>query len=119
MTRVEVSPLHSLWGLVVLADVAYEFLAQVGDRGKDAASANVTLDLAEPQFDLVEPGRVGRGEVQMDIGVALQEVADLVGLVRREVVCDHVNLLAARLIDDNVRQEGDELGRSVPRRGLA
>ena len=80
MTRVEVSPLHSLWSLVVLADVAHEFSAQVGDRGKDAARDHVTLDLAEPQFDLVEPGRVGRGEVHMDLRVLGKERIDLLCL---------------------------------------
>ena len=48
-----------------------------------------------------------------------QEVLDALGLVRREIVGDHVDLFAARLVDHDVGQERDELGRGVPRGGLA
>ena len=49
----------------------------------------------------------------------LQEVFDRLALVSREVVGDHMDLFAARLIDHDVGEEGDELGRGVPRGGLA
>ena len=45
-----------------------------------------------------------------------QEVRDRPALVRRLVVGNHMDLFAARLIDHNVGQEGDEFGRGVPRR---
>jgi hypothetical protein len=34
--------------------------------------------------------------------------------VRRKVVSDHMDLLAVRLIGDDIGEEGDELGRCVP-----
>jgi len=37
----------------------------------------------EPQFDLIQPGRVGRGEVQVNFGTHRQEVRDWPALVRR------------------------------------
>jgi integrase len=40
----------------VLADIAHEFSLQVGHRGEHATSDDVSLDLGEPQFDLVQPG---------------------------------------------------------------
>ena len=46
-----------------MADVPHQFSPQVGDGGEDAACDDVTLDLGEPQLDLVEPGRVSRREV--------------------------------------------------------
>jgi hypothetical protein len=44
--------------LDVLADVPHELSAQIGDGGEDATGDDVALDPGEPQFDLVEPGRV-------------------------------------------------------------
>jgi hypothetical protein len=52
---------------VVVADVAHEFSLQVWHRGEHAASDDVALDLGEPQLDLVEPGGVGRSEVQVNL----------------------------------------------------
>ena len=52
--------------LDVLADVPHELSAQIGDGGEDATSDDVPLDPGEPQFDLIEPGRVSRREVQPD-----------------------------------------------------
>src|SRR5499433_2285204 len=50
----------------VLADVPHELSAQIGDGGENATGDDVPLDPGEPQFDLVEPGRVSRREVQPD-----------------------------------------------------
>jgi len=49
-----------------LADVPHELSAQIEDGGEDATGDDVLLDPGEPQFDLVEPGRVSRREVQPD-----------------------------------------------------
>ncbi len=59
------SPLYGLWRLVVVPDVLHEFSAQVGQRCEHAAGNDVTLDLGEPELDLVEPRRVSRGEMQL------------------------------------------------------
>ena len=50
----------------ILAEVPHELSAQIGDGGEDATGDDVALDPGEPQFDLVEPGRVSRREVQPD-----------------------------------------------------
>src|SRR2546430_5125724 len=65
--RIGLLPLHRSRGLVVLADVAHELSLQIEDGGEDAAGDHVALDLAEPQLHLVEPGGVGRSEVQMHV----------------------------------------------------
>ncbi len=49
----------------------------------------------------------------MNLGMRCQNVLDRLALVRREVVGDDVDLFAARLVDHNVSEEGDELGRGV------
>ena len=59
-----------------MADVAHELSLEIRDRSEHAASDDVALDLAEPQLDLVEPGGVGRSEVQMNLRVRFQEVFD-------------------------------------------
>ena len=61
---------------VVLTDVAHELSLQVGHRGEDAAGDDVALDLGEPELDLVQPGRVRRSEVQVNIGVCCEEFVD-------------------------------------------
>src|SRR6218665_991150 len=48
-----------------------------------------------------------------------EERVNQLGLVCREVVDDDVNFLAARLMGHDVGEEGDELGRGMPRGGLA
>jgi hypothetical protein len=47
----------------VTSDVPHEFSAQVRRRGEDAASDDVPLDFAKPDFALVEPRGIGRGEM--------------------------------------------------------
>ena len=73
-----------------------EFSSQVGNRGEDAARDHVAFDFGEPDLDLVEPGRVGGGEVKADSRMLPQEVVHRLGLVRGEVVQDDVNLLPGR-----------------------
>jgi len=98
----------------VRADVVHELALEVGGRAEDAAVDEVTLDLAEPKLDLVEPGGVGGSEVQADVGVKLQELLHSLCLVGREVVQDDVDLLARRLLGDYRSQEGDELLGGMP-----
>src|SRR5206468_4180932 len=67
---------------------------------------DVALDLGKPVFDLVEPGRVSRRVVQMDLGVAGKELFHPAGLMGREIVGNKMNLLATRLVGDQVGEEG-------------
>ncbi len=55
----------------------------------------------------------------MNLGMHRQEVRDRPALVRGEVVGDHMDLFVAGLIDHNVCEERDELGRGVPRSRFA
>ena len=112
-------PLHGTGRFVVLTDVSHELSLQVRDGSEYAAGDDVAFDLTEPQLDLVQPRRVGGREVQVNLGVRRQEVLDRCALVGREVVGDHVDLFAARLVDHDVGEERDELGGGVPRRRFA
>src|SRR5258705_6785760 len=55
----------------------------------------------------------------MTTSVRFEERLDLVSLVGGEIVSDHVDLSASRLVRDDVREKSDELSRGVSRRGLA
>ena len=109
-----VFPLHGSGCLVVLTDVTHEFSLQIRNRCEHPAGNDVALDLAEPKLDLVQPGGVRGSEVQVNLRVLLDEPSDLIGLVGREVVDDHVDLFAPPLIDHDVGEEGDKLRRGVP-----
>jgi hypothetical protein len=76
-----------------------ELPLQIGDRSENSSRDDVAIDLAEPQFDLIQPGGVGRSEVQVNLGMHRQEIRDRPAPVRRLVVGDDMDLFAARLID--------------------
>ena len=59
---------------VVVPDVAQELPLQIGDGSEYSARDDVAVDLAEPQLDLIQPGRVGRSEAQVNLGMHCQEV---------------------------------------------
>lgn len=57
--------------------------------------------------------------MHMDVRMRGEEGIDQLGLVGREVVGDHMDLFAARLMGDDVGQKGDEFGRRMSCGGLA
>ncbi len=57
--------------------------------------------------------------MQLNLGMRRQEVRDRPALMCREMVGDHMDLFAARLIDHDVGEERDKLGRGVPCRRFA
>ena len=102
-----------------MPDVLHELSSQVGQRGEHATRNNVSLDLGEPEFDLVEPGGIGRGEVQVNLRMSIQKIVDLPRLMGREIVGNHVDLFSAWLVDNDVRQERHKLRRRVSHGRLA
>ena len=97
MRGIAIGPLDRFRSAVVMPDIAHELAGEIGDGGKDTECDDVTLDLGEPDFNLVEPGRVGRREVQMHIGMLGQEITDPLSLMSREVVENDVDLFPLRL----------------------
>src|SRR5208282_786104 len=73
---VSISPAKGSGGFGVGADVFPQFAGQIGDRGKNAAGNDVTLDFRKPQLHLVQPGRVGRREVELDFWILLEKLLD-------------------------------------------
>jgi len=57
--------------------------------------------------------------MEVDFGVSREELLHPFGLVGREVVGNEMNLLAARLIGDQLGEEGHKLLAGVTRGSLA
>ena len=86
MTDILVDPADRSRGFVVVAYVAHELARQILYRSEDASRNNVALNLGKPNFDLVEPARVGRGVVDPNSGIGLKEVNDFLSLMCTEVI---------------------------------
>src|SRR5262245_16289308 len=119
MRWIAITPADRLRRLVVVTDVATNLPREVWDRREDASGQEVALDLGKPQLDLVEPRRVGRREMQVDVRMVQQKGAHRLRLVRRQVVRDHMNFTALRLAGYDLAQEVDKRGAGVARHGLA
>jgi hypothetical protein len=88
---------------IVATDVAHDLSFEIVSRLEDAASDQATLDLRKPDFDLVEPGRVGRCVVDSDGWMLGQKRDDTLRLMSRKVVHDDVNFLVGPLGGHHVR----------------
>src|SRR3954447_17393949 len=62
-------------------------------RTERAAANGLPGDDAEPGFDLVDPGRTDRSEVELNVRVLLEPRLDLGGGVDRKVVQHNVDFL--------------------------
>src|SRR4249920_179167 len=118
MRRVAIGPADRLRGFVVAMDISTNLASQVSGS-EDTARQQVALDLRKPELDLVEPGRIGRREMQPHVRMREQEGAHGLGLMGREIVGDDVNVSSLRLTRDDVTEEVDKGGTRVARHGLA
>ena len=82
---------------IVGADIAHDFAVQIFDRSKDAAGDEIALNFREPDFDLIEPRRIGRRVMNAHLGMTSQKIADRLGLMRAQVIADDVNGLLRSL----------------------
>ena len=104
---------------VVGANITHDFSVQIFDGGKDAAGNEITLDFREPDFDLVEPRRIGRRVMNAHLRMTSQKIADRFGFMRTQVITDDVNDLLWSLTGDEIFQKRDELRTGVAGAGLA
>jgi hypothetical protein len=87
-----VRPFNRSGFAIVGADIAHDFAVQIFDRSKDAACDEIALNFREPDFDLIEPRRIGRRVMNAHLGMPSQEIADCLGLMRAQVIADDVRL---------------------------
>ena len=119
MFWIGVSPLDRRGSFIVVANITQQFGAQVRQRVKNTARDHLPLNFGEPVFDLVEPGGIGRGEVNADVGIRYQKSIHQLRLVRRKVVGNDMDFFASRLGGDHVGQKTHELGAGMVAGGLA
>ena len=79
----------------------------------------MAFDLGEPDLDLIQPGRIGRGEVQFHLGVLLQELLNGWSLMGRAVVENDVDFLPRSALSHHFAQESHEFQAGVTGYGFA
>src|SRR5262245_34973876 len=87
---ISVGPFEGLGVFVVDFDIASEFAGEVGFGSKDAAGDQIALNVGEPDFDLIKPGRVSRCVMELKVGMG-EELRRGLSFVRRKVVGDEVD----------------------------
>ena len=108
-----IGPFERLGAFVVAFDIASDFAGEIGFGSEDATGDQIALNFGEPDFDLIEPGRVGRGVMKLNIGMGGEELCDDLGLVRRRVVGDDVDWLALGLRGNYIGEKSHELRAGV------
>ena len=99
---------------VVVFDVGVDALDELLDAAKGAAADGALGDETEPEFDLIEPRRVGRGVVDVVTRPGGEPGANLGVLVGGVVVDDQVQVERGWNALIEVPEEGEELLMAVP-----
>ena len=118
MVNILISPVEGCGGLVVLLDVTKELSRQVRFGGEDSSSNDSTLNFGKPDFDLVEPTRIGRRVVEPNCRIGVQELKNTLGFVRAQVVDHDMNFSASWLAGHDRAQKVDKFDAGVPVGGL-
>ena len=112
------SPAEGGSGFVVLLDIADELSGEVGCGGENAPRDDVALNFGKPDLDLIEPTGIGRGEMDPEGWIGLEELDIVLGFMCALVVGHDVNFSALRLVGNNLAEKVDKLGAGMPSGGL-
>ena len=119
MIDIFVDPTDWGGGFIVVTNVTHQLAREILYRSEDTSGNNVTLNLGEPNFDLVKPTGVGRVIVDPDRGVSLKKFKDFVGLVGAQIVGNYVDLTTWRLAIHDLGQKIDKLRAGVAGTGFS
>ena len=75
-----------------MADIADDLAVEVGLGFEDAACNEVSLDLGEPDFDLIKPRGIGRSVMEFDVGMGAQKALKGCSFMSRKVVSYDMNV---------------------------
>ena len=114
MVNILISPVEGCGGFVVLLDVTKELSRQVRFGGEDSSSNDRALNCGKPDFDLVEPTRIGRRVVEANCRIGVQELKNTLGFVRAQVVDHDMNFFTGRLAGDDRAQKVDKFDAGMP-----
>lgn len=101
------------WGSVPPVDVVSNMLNQGTDRVNGASANRFAGENTEPGFNHVQPGGTGRGEMEMNTGMAFLPRSNFRSLVCRGVVENDVQIALAVATGKNL-EEPEEVGAGVP-----
>jgi len=118
MVDILVSPPEGCCGFVVLLDVADELSRQIGFGSEDSSSNDMALNFGKPDFDLIEPARIGRSVMNPNGRIGVEELENAFGFMCAQVVGHDVNLFARRLTGDDLAQKVDKFDAGMPSRLL-
>ena len=118
MVDILVSPPEGCCGFVVLLDVADELSRQIGFGSEDSSSNDMALNFGKPDFDLIEPARIGRSVMNPNGRIGVEELENAFGFMCAQVVGHDVNLFARRLTGDDLAQKVDKFDAGMPSRRL-
>src|SRR5260370_8804321 len=104
------SPAEGSGGFVVLLDVADQLSGQVSCRSEDPASDDIALDFGKPDLDLIEPAGIGRGVMDSNRWIGLEELENILGFMCAQVVSHDVNLSSLSLTAGHPAQKVANLG---------
>src|SRR6516165_7228431 len=106
-------------GFVVLLDITDQLSGEVDGRSEDSASNDIALDFGKPDLDLIEPTGIGRGIVDPQRWIGLEELENLLGFMGAQVIGDDVDLSTLRLAGNDLAQKADKLSAGVSCGGLS
>ena len=118
MVDILVSPPEGCCGFVVLLDVADELSGQVSFGSEDSSSNDMALNFGKPDFDLIEPARIGRSVMNPNGRIGVEELENAFGFMCAQVVGHDVNLFPRRLTGDDLAQKVDKFDAGMPSRRL-
>ena len=118
MVDILVSPPEGGCGFVVLLDVADELSRQIGFGSEDSSSNDMALNFGKPDFDLIEPARIGRSVMNPNGRIGVEELENAFGFMCAQVVGHDVNLFPRRLTGDDLAQKVDKFDAGMPSRRL-
>ena len=118
MVNILISPAEGCGGFVVLLDVTKELSRKVGFGSKDSPSNDSALNFRKPDFDLVEPTRIGRRIMEPNCWIGVEEFKNTLGFVGAQVVGHDMNFSASRLAGHDRAQKVDKFDAGMPVGGL-
>ena len=114
MVDILVSPPEGCCGFVVLLDVADELSRQIGFGSEDSSSNDMALNFGKPDFDLIEPARIGRSVMNPNGRIGVEELENAFGFMCAQVVGHDVNLFPRRLTGEDLAQKVDKFDAGMP-----